>query len=355
MKTSLRQVTKPQHPSQPRRNNGPRKIPSSGQHPRRQFLRLAAGAAAFPAVSRVASAQSYPLRPITVIVPAAAGGPLDAVARVVSERMRTLLGQPMVIENVSGADGSIGTGRAARAKPDGYTISLLTGAYSVLNGAFYSLQYDVLHDLAPVSPVVKTPFVLYARKSIPAKDMDELIAWLKARPNKASVGIDNVGTRLMTAFFQKETHTQLTLVPYRGGAPAMQDIVAGQIDLFFNPPSHLPLVRAGLAKAYAVSGDLRSALAPDLPIFGEVGLPAVSYFSWDGLFAPKSTPTAIIGVLDAALVTALADAPVRTRLAELGYEVFPSAQQTPEALAALQKADAEKWWPIMKELGLRAE
>ena len=187
MKTSLRQVAKPQHPSKPRRNNRPRpKIPSSGQHPRRRFLRLAAGAAVLPAVSRIARAQAYPSRPITMVVSAPAGGPTDVIGRVLAERMRALLGQPVIIENVSGADGSIGTGRAARARPDGYTIDLGNLGNHVLNGACYSLPYDVLNDFAPISPLVMAPGVLFARKTMPAKDLNELIVWLKANPDKAS-------------------------------------------------------------------------------------------------------------------------------------------------------------------------
>jgi tripartite-type tricarboxylate transporter receptor subunit TctC len=190
---------------------------------------------------------------------------------------------------------------------------------------------------------------------VPAKDLNELIAWLKANPNKASAGITAVGPRLVTAFFQKGTGTQIGLVPYRGNAPAVQDLAAGQIDLFFGTPEQLPLMRAGSIKAYAVTSDLRLAIAPDIPTFGEIGLPGVSWLAWQGLFAPKGTPKDIIGKLNAAAMEALADPAVRSRLADFGFEIFRRDQQTPEALGALQKADAEKWWPIIKELGLKVE
>jgi tripartite-type tricarboxylate transporter receptor subunit TctC len=323
--------------------------------PRRKFLHLAAGAAALPAAARIASAQAYPTRPITMIASLAAGSASDTTGRIMAERMRRPLGQPVIVENVSGADGSIGTGRAARARPDGYTIDIGTLNTHVLNGAFYSLQYDVLNDFAPISPLITTPFVLFARKAIPAKDLNELIAWLKANPNKASMGVNAVGPRLVAAFFQKETGTHFGLVPYRGVPPAMQDLVAGQIDLFFGAPDQLTLMRAGSIKAYAVTSNARLAVAPDIPTFAEMGLPALLWSSWYGLFAPRGTPRDITGRLNAAAVEALADPAVRSRLVDLGFEVFPREQQTPEALGALVKADAEKWWPIIKATGIRAE
>jgi tripartite-type tricarboxylate transporter receptor subunit TctC len=324
--------------------------------PRRHFLRLVAGAAALPAVSRIAWAQTYPSRPITMIVPAAAGGgAADVTGRMVVERMRASLGQPIIIENVGGADGSIGVGRAARARPDGYTIDLGFLGNHVLNGAFYSLPYDVLNDFAPISPLVTTPAILFARKAMPAKDLKELITWLKANPNKASAGVLSVGGRLLYAVLQKETGTQLTLVPYRGAAAAVQDLLARQIDLLYANADQLPLMRAGSIEAYALTSDRRLAAAPDIPTFAERGLPAVSYTPWWGLFAPRGTPKDIISKLNAAVVVALADPAVRSRLVELGLEVFPQEQQTPEALSALVKADAAKWWPIIKELGIKAE
>ena len=322
--------------------------------PRRRFLHLAAGAAAFPTASRIARAQAYPTRPISMIVAFAAGGSTDVVGRVLAQRMGKSLGQNVIIENVSGADGSIGTGRAARAMPDGHTISLGLMDTHVLNGAFYSLQYDVLNDFTPISPVAAAPLVLYARKAIPANDLSELIAWLKAN-SKAAMGFGVVSCRLLAAFFQRETKTQLTLVPYRGTAPTMLDLIAGQIDLSFNPPDQLPLMRAGSIKAYAVTGNSRMALAPDIPTFRELGLPSISFSEWFGLFVPMGTSRDVIAKLNAAAVEALADPTIQSRLVELGLEIFPRQEQTPEALGALQKADAEKWWPIMKEFGIKAD
>jgi tripartite-type tricarboxylate transporter receptor subunit TctC len=198
-------------------------------------------------------------------------------------------------------------------------------------------------------------FLLFARKSMPAKNLDELIAWLKANPNMASAGFGASSTHLVTAFFQKQTGTKFTVVPYRGNAPAVQDLAAGEIDLYFGTPDQLPLMRAGSIKAYAVTSDRRMALASDITTFAEVGLQAISYSGWYGFFAPKGTPKDIINKLNAAAVEALADTAVRSRLIQLGMDIFPRNQQTPEALGTLVKADAEKWWPIIKELGIKPE
>jgi tripartite-type tricarboxylate transporter receptor subunit TctC len=323
---------------------------------RRQFLDLAAGAAALSTLSLIARAETYPSRPITMVVPSPAGGPVDAIGRIVAEQMRVSLGQPIVIDNVGGAGGSIGTGRVARARPDGYTINIGFMSTQVLNAALYSLQYDVLNDFAPIVPLATAPAILFARRSMPANNLNELIAWLKTKPNMASAGVDVASTRLITAFFQKESGTQLTLVPYRGAAPAMQDLVAGQIDLFFSlPVQALPLMRAESIRAYAVAGDARLTLAPDIPTFGEMGLPAVSWTGWFGLFAPKGTPRDVIDKLNMAAVEALADSAVRSRLVELGLQVFPREQQTPEALGTLVRANAEKWLPLIREFGISSE
>jgi tripartite-type tricarboxylate transporter receptor subunit TctC len=322
---------------------------------RRQFLHLGAGAATLPAISRIARAQAYPTRPITIIDTYAAGSITDVTARIVADAMRKLLGQQFIIENIGGADGNIGTGRAARARADGYTITIGTISTHAMNGAFYSLPYDVLNDFAPISPLVTAPFVLYAKKAMSAKDLNELTAWLKANPNAASAAIGSSTAHLLTALFQKETGTQFTSVPYRGSIPAIQDLVSGQIDLAFATSQQWPLVRAGNIKAYAVSSSTRSVLAPDIPTFAEMGLPALSFSAWGGFFAPRGTSRDIIAKLNAAVVEALADAAVRSQLTDLGEEIFPREQQTPEALNGLVKADAAKWWPIIKELGIKAE
>jgi tripartite-type tricarboxylate transporter receptor subunit TctC len=254
--------------------------------PRRRFLRLAGGAAVLPAVSRIAWAQVYPSRPITMIVPGPAGTATDTIGRLVAERMRSSLGQPIVIENVTGASGSIGTGRAARARPDGYTIVIGFNSSHALNGALYSLRYDVLNDFEPISPLAMGPIIFYARKTMPAKDLNDLIGWLNANPDKASAGIATVGYHLVTALFQKQTGTKFPLLPYRSLPPALQDLVAGRIDLLFGTPDLLPMVRGGIIKAYAVTSDTRFAQAPDIPTFAEMGVPAVFWSTWMGLFAP---------------------------------------------------------------------
>src|SRR5262249_14362472 len=346
MKAVVRKTARVQYRPAPRGNE--RRLVT--QHPRRRVLSLAAGAAALPAVSRVAWAQTYPTRPITMIVPLAAGGGLDATGRVLADRMRRSLGQPVIIENVTGADGNIATARTARARPDGYTIEIGNFSTHALNGAFYSLSYDVLNDFAPISPIVTSSGVHYGRKTLPAKDLQELIAWLKANPTKASAGIVSGGSRLISEHFKKETGTQFTLVPYRGLPQAIQDMAAGQIDICLaGLPAFLPLVRAGSIRAYAVTSERRLAAAPEIPTIGELGLPRLSYSSWFGLFAPKGTSKDIINKLTAAVVDALADAATRSRLRDLGEEIIPDDQQSPEALRALQEADIKKWWPLIKE------
>jgi tripartite-type tricarboxylate transporter receptor subunit TctC len=323
--------------------------------PRRTFLHFAGASVAATAFSKTATAQTYPSRPITIIVPIAAGSISDVAARVVAERMRKPLGQPVIIENVSGAGGIIGTGQAARAKPDGYTIDLGFNSTHALNGALYSLPYDVLNDFAAISPLATSPVILFARKTMQAKDLKGLIAWLKANPDKASAATTSVGFRVINLLFQHETMTQFALVPYRGTPAAIQDLLAGQIDLWFGSIDQLPLARLGSIKAYAVTSEIRLARAPDIPTFVEMGLPALSASAWVGLFAPKGTPAEIIGKLNSAVAEALADPAAQSRLVDLGLELFPREQHTPEALAALQKAEAAKWWPVIKELGIKAE
>jgi len=322
---------------------------------RRSFLQAGAAAAAAQAFPHGARADLYPSRPITMIVPFPPGGPTDTPGRVIAERMSASLGQPVIVENVGGAEGSIGTGRVARANPDGYTIVLGVTNTHVMNGAFYKLPYDVLHDFAPISPLFTAPLVLYARNTLPAENLRELIAWLKANREKATAGFGTATFQVVNVFFEKEIGTQLTLVPYHGSAPGIQDLIAGQIDLYFTTPVELALVRAGSIKAYAVTSDARLPQAPDIPTFAEMGLPTLSFSNWYGLFAPKGTSADIVGKLDAAAVEALADPKAQARLVDLGYQVFPRERQTPEALGAMQKADAEKWWPIIKEAGIGAQ
>jgi tripartite-type tricarboxylate transporter receptor subunit TctC len=325
--------------------------------PRRQFLALAAGAAALPALSRIASAQSYPSRLVTVIVPSGAGGPTDVTARIVIEHMRGTLGQVLVIENVPVANGTLGVGRVARAKPDGYTIAFSGGNTHVFNAAIYALPYDVVNDFEPIGLVAKDRGqVIVARRSMPANDLKELIAWMRANPGKATLGHTGPGSPAHIAgiVFQKLTGTRLQDVAYRTAAQAMQDVVAGHIDMMMTSPSiALAPAQAGSVKAYAVAAANRLVAAPDIPTVDEAGLPGFYAGGWFALWVPKGTPRDSIGKVNAALVDALADTAVRARLADLGLEIFPREQQTPEALAALQKAEIERWWPVIKEAGIK--
>jgi tripartite-type tricarboxylate transporter receptor subunit TctC len=326
--------------------------------PRRRFLQIAAGAAALPAAARMAQAQTYPSRPLTMIVPFPAGGATDTFGRLLGERMRDLLGQPIVIENVGGAAGSIGVGRAARAAPDGYTLSIGTSTTHVLIGALYALPFDLLKDFEPVALLASEPLLIITKKSLPIADLNELIAWLKANPGKASAGIAGVGaTGHVTGIaFQQATGTRFQFVPYRGNAPAMQDLVAGQIDLMIEPSSNfLTQVRNGNLKACAITAKTRLAAAPYIPTVDEAGLPGFYASLWYGLWVPKDAPKDVVTKLNAAVIDALSTPAVRTRLAELGPEITPREQQTPAALGSFQKAEIEKWWPIIKSANIKAE
>ena len=321
---------------------------------RRHFLRLAVSAAVLPALPRIAWAADYPTRPITMNVPFAAGGPTDAIARIIGERMSMSLGQAIIIEDVGGADGTIGVGRVARAAPDGYMLSIGQWGTHVLNGAAYTLPYDLLKDFEPISLLTSNPYILVTNKKASPKDLNELIAWIKMRDGKATVGIAGMAQRLTSVYFQNLTRTKLIDVPYRGAAPALQDILAGNIDMVFDQPSNsLSQLRAGNTKAYAVTSKTRLPGLPDIPTLDEAGLPGFDLSVWNGMWAPRGTPKDILAKLNAAVVDALADSNVRARLADLGQAIPPREQQTPEALAAFQKAEIDKWWPIMKAADIK--
>jgi tripartite-type tricarboxylate transporter receptor subunit TctC len=320
--------------------------------------RLAAIAAALLLLVEAASAQTYPSRPITLIAPFPAGGPSDTLARILAEPLRAALGQPIVIENVAGAGGNLGVGRLARAAPDGYTIGIGQWSTHVVNAVTYALPYDVIADFEPIALIASTPQLIIARKDFPAKDVKELVAWLKANPDKASAATVGAagGAQVAGVYFQQATGTSFAFVPYRGGAPAMQDIVSGQIDIMFDQAANaIRPVRSGTIKAYAVMAKARWAAAPDIPAIDEAGVPGLYVSYWHGVWAPKGTPKDIIMRLNAALVGALADPGVRQRFADQGHDVWPTDQQTPEALLAHHKAEIAKWWPIIRDARLKAE
>ena len=325
---------------------------------RRKFLQLAAGAVALSAVARSAFAQAYPTKPITIVVPFAAGGPTDTIARLLAERLRVSLGQTVIVESATGAGGTIGVGRAARAAPDGYTISLGQNGSHVVTGATYTnLPYDLLNDFEPLSLLCIAPFVVVAKKTVPANDLKEFIAWLQANPNR-TVGTAGQGSisHVCGLIFQNVTGSRLQFVPYRGTAPAMQDLVAGQIDMMISDPvTSMPQVRGGNIKIFGVAADTRLPSAPDVPTVDEAGLPGYHVALWHGLWMPKGTPKPIMTTLSAAVMGALADPAVRGKLADLGQDIYPRERQTPEALGALQKAEIAKWWPIIKAGNIKVE
>jgi len=305
-----------------------------------------------------AAAQTFPARPITLVVPFAAGGSSDTIGRIMAEGLRGPLAQTVVVENVGGASGNIGVGRVARATADGYTLILGSWPTHVLNAAIFALPYDPLADFVPVSLVAAQPLLVIGRKSLPPNDLRELIAWLKASGDKATQATAGSGgaSHVAGIFFQQATATRYQFVPYRGGGPAMQDLLAGQIDMMIDlAASSTPQVRAGTVKAYAVTAKNRIAAAPDVPSVDEAGLPGFHVASWHAVWAPKATPASVVARLNAAAIDALADPMVRKRLADVGQEIFPREQQTPQALSVYQKAEIERWWPLVKAANIKAE
>jgi len=309
--------------------------------------------------SGLASAQEdYPTRPITMIVPFSAGGATDTVARFLAERMRAILGQPVIVENIAGAAGSIGVGRAVRSPADGYTLSIGTVTTHVLTGGLYHLQFDLVKDLDPVIEIGNEPLLIVGKKSFPADDLKGLIAWLKQNPDKASVGIAGVGAigHLMGIAFQKATGTKFQFVPYRGNGPAMQDLLAEQIDFMIEPASNFKgQLTAGSLKPFAITGNARLASAPNIPTAEQAGLPGFVATLWYGLWVPKGTPRAVIAKLNAALSQAFFDPQMRQRFNELGIQIAPLDHQTPESLRDLQKAEAARWWPIIKAANIKVD
>jgi tripartite-type tricarboxylate transporter receptor subunit TctC len=305
-----------------------------------------------------AGAQDYPSRPIIMIVPLAIGGSTDVIARIMAEGMRASLGQPVIVENVTGAGGSIGIGRVVRAAPDGYTIGIGQWGTNMANGAIYRLPYDLVQDLEPISLIASQPFLIEARKTLPAGDLTSLIGWLKANSGKATEGNSGIGTPSHVAgiLFQNTIGAHFQMVPYRSAGLSMQDLVAGQIDVLLDTPAvSMAQVNAGNIRAYAVTAKNRLAVVPNIPTVDEAGLPGFYFSFWHAFWAPRGTPQPIIDKLNTAAGDALANPVLRQRLIDIAQDIFPREQLTPEALRAYHKAEIEKWWPVIKAADIKAE
>jgi tripartite-type tricarboxylate transporter receptor subunit TctC len=310
------------------------------------------------AAAAPARADNYPSRAVTLVVPLGVGGSTDVIARLIAEGLRAALGQPVVVENTTGAGGTIGVARLARAAPDGYTIGIGQWGTNVATGAIYPLPFDLLNDFEPIALIATQPFLIVGKKATPADDLKEFIAYLKANEAKISQGNSGIGTpsHVGGLLFQKAIGARFTMVPYRGAGQSLQDLVGGSLDVMLDTPAlSLPQVRAGTIKAFAVAARARLAAAPDIPTTDEAGLPGFYFSFWHALWAPKGTPKDIVARLNAAVVKTLADPVIRKRLVELSQDIFPPEQLTPEALHAFHKAEIEKWWPIIKAAGIRAE
>jgi tripartite-type tricarboxylate transporter receptor subunit TctC len=319
----------------------------------RAFFIGLAGAALAGVVG--AHAQTYPSKQITLVVPFPPGGSTDVTARIMAEKMRPILGQAVIIENVGGAGGSIAVGRVARAQPDGYTIDI--GQWDTHVGSIiYRLNYDLVTDFSPIGLISNNPQLLVARKNLEANRLDELVAWMKAHPGDIKFVNQNAAAQVSGLLMMQLTGTQVTFIPYRGAGPAMTDLISGQVDLLvIQGAAALPQIRAGTIKAIANLSPQRSASMPDIPTSDESGVPGLYMSGWFGLFAPKDTPKEVIGKLNAAMSQALGDSTTKTKFAELGLDVASKQQQTPEGLAAFQKAEIEKWWPIINAAGIKAQ
>jgi len=315
-------------------------------------------ACALTALTSHAFAQGYPSKPVTMIVPFAAGGPVDVIARIIAVPMGKVLGQTVLVEAVTGAAGTIGVGRVAKAPPDGYTLSIGHWSTHVINGAIYPLSYDLLADLEPLAMIASNPLLIVAHPALPPKDLRALVDWVKESPDKATAGTAGTGSasHIGGVYFESATGAKLRYIPYRGTGPAMQDLMGARIDLMFDQASNsMPQLRNGRIKAYAVTAKTRLGTAPEIPTVDEAGLPGLYLSIWYGIWAPKGTSNEIVRRLSTAIMASLADPETRKRIADLGQEIPATEQQTPQALAAHQKAEIEKWWPLVKAAGIKPE
>jgi tripartite-type tricarboxylate transporter receptor subunit TctC len=303
-----------------------------------------------------AHAQPFPTRPVSIVVPFSAGGPTDTIARIMAERMSRSLGQPVLVENVTGAGGNIGVARVVRAAPDGYLVSIGHIGPHVINGAMYHLPYDLLRDLAPIGMFVTNPQIIVSKNALPTKDLKSLIAYVKSTPTSLGTGGAGTPSHIGAVYLQKLAGGPSQIVHYRGGAPASADLMAGHIDIFFDQAANsLPLIRTGRVRAYAVTQTSRLSVAPEIPTVDEAGMPGYYMAVWHAFWAPRGTPASVIARLNGAMVEAAADEAVRKRLTDLGQEILPREKQTPEALAEHHRAEIEKWWPIIKGAAITAE
>lgn len=306
----------------------------------------------------IAAAQTYPSRPITMVVPLAPGGSTDVIGRLTAEGMSRAIGSPIVVENVSGAGGSTGVGRVVKSTPDGYTFMVGQWGTNVATGAIYNLSFDLLTDLQPIGLIATQPFLVVARKSMPANNLEELLGWIKANPEKATQGHAGIGSpgHVSGIFLQNATGLKWAMVAYRSAGPALQDVLTGNIDIALDTPAtSRPHIEAGGLKAYATTSRARIAAFPNLPTVEEAGVPGYTFSFWHALWAPKGIPADTLAKLSGALKTALSDQGMREKLIGLSQEIFPAGQQTPEALATFQKAEIERWWPVIKAAGIKPQ
>jgi len=303
-------------------------------------------------------ADTYPTRTITIIVPFAAGGPIDTTTRIIAQGLQNKLGQSVIIENLGGAAGNLASSKVATAKPDGYT--LMTGIWGthVANGAIYKSNFDVQKDFEPIGLISYNPLLIIASQKVPANNLNELIMWLKNNPNKASQGTSGIGSigHLAGIMFQKETKTEYQFIPYRGLAPAMQDLLAGNIDLIFDSPAtSLQHLKSGKIKAFAVTSNTRLSVAEQIPTTSELGFSNLNLVTWTGLFLPKKVTSEIINKLNQTLVDTLADSTIQNSLKDVGQIIYTKDQQSAQYLKNLQNTEIEKWWPLIKGANIKVE